>query len=202
MGNYNTNNINDNASQVINIINSIIEDKLKNIVRIDSAIVKRVNDDGTADIYFPPENDVEFTSVSNQTPFALYPGDSVEVLIKNGSYSNCWIVAKHKVSNILTKQMEQVLKNNSLYSKPQEQSGGGEVGIRILGTYSTLEELKNSVKNPKQGDMYNVGTEGNYKVYMWDTTGTPQWKDQGSLGTAVTVDAMTNNDIERTWDAT
>lgn len=108
MGNYNTN-INDNASQMIKFINSIIDDKLKNIVRVDSAIVKRVSEDGTADIYFPPENNVEFTSVSNQTPFALSPGDSVEVLIKNGSYSNCWIIAKHQASNTLTKKMENMV---------------------------------------------------------------------------------------------
>lgn len=108
MGNY-TNNINDNASQMIKFINSIIDDKLKNIVRVDSAIVKRVSEDGTADIYFPPENNVEFTSVSNQTPFALSPGDSVEVLIKNGSYSNCWIIAKHQASNTLTKKIENMV---------------------------------------------------------------------------------------------
>ena len=71
MGNYSTNNINNSASQLIKSINTVIDDKLKNIVRVDSAIVKRVSEDGTADIYFPPENNVEFTSVSNQTPFAL-----------------------------------------------------------------------------------------------------------------------------------
>ena len=114
MGNYSTNNINNSASQLIKSINTVIDDKLKNIVRVDSAIVKtalrldsaivkRVSNNGTVDIYFPPENNIEFTSISNQTPFTLYPGDSVEVLIKDGSYSNCWIVAKHKASNELTK---------------------------------------------------------------------------------------------------
>ena len=199
MGNYSTNNINNSASQLIKSINTVIDDKLKTALRLDSAIVKRVSNNGTVDIYFPPENNIEFTSISNQTPFTLYPGDSVEVLIKDGSYSNCWIVAKHKASNELTKQIEQALKNITLYSESYSVSKNEGFGIKILGTYSTLEELKSSVINPKQGDMYNVGVEGNYKVYMWDTTGTPSWKNQGSLSPAINAQVMTDTDIEKLW---
>ena len=202
MGDYNTNNINNSASQLIKSINTVIDDKLKTVLRLDSAIVKRVGNNGTVDIYFPPENNIEFTSISNQTPFTLYPGDSVEVLIKDGSYSNCWIVAKHKVSNDLTKQIEQALKKVALYSDVTTSAKVKAVGFRILGTYPTLEELKIAIVNPNQGDMYNVGTEGNYKVYMWDTTGTPDWKDQGSLSIIVSVEAMTDSDIENLWKNT
>ena len=71
MGNYSTNNINNSASQLIKSINTVIDDKLKTALRLDSAIVKRVSNNGTVDIYFPPENNIEFTSISNQTPFTI-----------------------------------------------------------------------------------------------------------------------------------
>lgn len=48
--------------------------------------------------------------------------------------------------------------------------------------------------------MYNVGVEGNYKVYMWDTTGTPSWKNQGSLSPAINAQVMTDTDIENLWE--
>ena len=54
-----------------------------------------INEDGTVDVYFPPDNSKIFTRISNQTPFQLQAGDGVELLLKDGSYSNCWIVAKH-----------------------------------------------------------------------------------------------------------
>ena len=51
---------------------------------------------------------------------------------------------------------------------PQGEPGAG---LDIKGTYATLEELRSSVSNPSQGDMYNVGSASPYIVYMWDTTG-------------------------------
>src|SRR5699024_8537378 len=54
-------------------------------------------------------------------------------------------------------------------------------GLDILGTYDTLEELKAAVTQPKQGQMYNVGTSDPYTVYMWDTTNGGEWLSQGQL---------------------
>lgn len=95
MANYDIKTINDCADVMIEKILNCFREEMKKSTYLDSAIVSSVNDDGTVNVYFPPDNAKIFTRISNQTPFHLVPGDSVELLLKNGSYSNCWIVAKH-----------------------------------------------------------------------------------------------------------
>ena len=53
-------------------------------------------------------------------------------------------------------------------------------GLSIKGTYSTLEELRASVQSPEVGDMYNIGTQAPYNIYMWDGV-LLDWEDQGQL---------------------
>ena len=95
MANYASKTINDCADIMIEKILDCLRGEMKKATYLDSAIVSSVNDDGTVNVYFPPDDAKIFTRISNQTPFTLAPGDSVELLLKNGSYSNCWIVAKH-----------------------------------------------------------------------------------------------------------
>ena len=64
---------------------------------------------------------------------------------------------------------------------PQGPKGDTGTGLDIKGTYATLLQLESSVTEPAQGDMYNVGSEAPYTIYMWDTTGAPGWKSQGQL---------------------
>jgi hypothetical protein len=52
-------------------------------------------------------------------------------------------------------------------------------GLDIKGTYDTLEALDTAVTAPVQGDMYNVGTEAPYTIYMYDTE--HGWVSQGQL---------------------
>lgn len=92
-------NYNAYADSMINEIVKIVENQVKRDFTLESGIVKYVNDDGTVDVYFPPETEQVFTRISNQTPFQLNVGDGVEIALKNGSYSNCWVIAKHKASN-------------------------------------------------------------------------------------------------------
>ena len=54
-----------------------------------------VNSDGTVDVILPREPETEFTRIQNQTPFKLKEGDSVEIMLKKGSFNNCWVMAKH-----------------------------------------------------------------------------------------------------------
>lgn len=56
--------------------------------------------------------------------------------------------------------------------------GDTGTGLDILGTYDTLELLKQGVPSPAQGDMYNVGTIAPYTIYMWDDG---EWVSQGKL---------------------
>lgn len=59
--------------------------------------------------------------------------------------------------------------------------GAPGTGLDILGTYDTLGALQAAVTQPKQGQMYNVGTSDPYTVYMWDTTEGGEWLPQGQL---------------------
>lgn len=77
------------------IIECVQEQLKKTSPRIESATVTRVNEDGTVNITLPREDNSEFTRIQNQTPFELTTGDSVEILLKKGSFNNCWVVAKH-----------------------------------------------------------------------------------------------------------
>ena len=89
-------NINDQADEMLKKITDCIETRLKRLPAIKSAIVKNVNEDGTVDIYFPPDQENVFTRIQNQSIHVLQVGDSVELLLKDGTYNNCWIIAKHK----------------------------------------------------------------------------------------------------------
>lgn len=89
------NNYNRYADDMLNKIEQCIQDRLKKIPQLETAVVESINTDGTVNIYFPPNNKTIFTKISNQTPFILQEGDSVEIMKKGGSWSNCWIVAKH-----------------------------------------------------------------------------------------------------------
>ena len=64
---------------------------------------------------------------------------------------------------------------------PQGEKGDVGTGLNILGTYDNLGALQSAVTQPKQGDMYNIGTEAPYTVYMWDTTNGGEWLPQGQL---------------------
>lgn len=64
---------------------------------------------------------------------------------------------------------------------PPGPQGAPGTGLDILGTYDTLEALKAAITQPKQGQMYNVGTSDPYTVYMWDTTNGGEWLSQGQL---------------------
>lgn len=60
---------------------------------------------------------------------------------------------------------------------PQGKQGEPGTGLKILGTYPTVDALASAVTSPSVGDMYNVGTAPPYNIYMWDGS----WKDQGQL---------------------
>ena len=84
------------ADKMISRIVKCVKDELqRNTSRIETAIVTQVNTNGTVNVSLPADENSKFTNISNQTPFELFVGDSVEIMLKNGSFSNCWIIAKH-----------------------------------------------------------------------------------------------------------
>lgn len=86
---------NDYAESMLSIIKQCISEEVAKLSTISTAIVQSVNTNGTVNVYLPSKEDTIYSNISNHTPFLLNPGDGVELLVKNGSYSNCWIIAKH-----------------------------------------------------------------------------------------------------------
>lgn len=80
------------------IVQCVKTELAKTMPRVESAIVTDVNQDGTVNVRLPSDEGQGFSRLLNQSGFPLYPGDSVELLLKNGSFSNCWIIAKHQAT--------------------------------------------------------------------------------------------------------
>ena len=56
--------------------------------------------------------------------------------------------------------------------------------------FDTYEDLEETITDPAEGDLYNVGTSAPYTVYRW--TG-EEWESQGNIG--FTVKALTDEEI-------
>ena len=57
------------ADDMLNKIEQCIQDKLRKMPQLETAVIASANADGTYNVYFPPNNETIFTNISNQTPF-------------------------------------------------------------------------------------------------------------------------------------
>lgn len=80
-----------------NAIQELVDNSLRTsgFPTYKAAVVQVVNDDGTVDVYLPPNQDILVTRILNKCGEPLLVGDSVEIATKNGSLSNCWVAIKH-----------------------------------------------------------------------------------------------------------
>lgn len=84
------------ADTMIAKIEKICSSFISGVPKIQSAIVAQVNENGTVNVYLPGDENNIYTNIQNQSIYQdLVPGDQVEIILKNGSFSNCWIIAKH-----------------------------------------------------------------------------------------------------------
>ena len=139
------------ADRMLDIINVCIENALKTSTTLSGAIITSVNSNGTVNVRIPPDDKI-FTNIPNQSPFELKPGDCVELMLKNGSFNNCWVVAKHEATVTpktfeLTKEEKQqiveTVKSDLLQYieeiTTQSSGGGGEGGINAVVNGTVLE---------------------------------------------------------------
>ncbi len=89
-------------------------------------------------------------------------------------------------ANTLSDNRDQII--DGIWWRYNEESGAYEsTGIAakgsdfvFLGFYNSLEALLAAVPNPKQGDVYGVGTEPPYQIFIYDAQ-QGQWIDNGTL---------------------
>lgn len=117
------------ADSMLNRIRECLRDSLKGVPQVRSAVIDSINEDGSINIYFPPNEHKLFTRISNQSPFNLSPGDGVEILLKNGSFDNCWIIAKHGITRADMSTQQSKTSNDSFKTTSQDVDPSQVVGI-------------------------------------------------------------------------
>ena len=84
---------NSSIKSLMKLIQKICDENLKKRDCITSGVINSVNQDGTVNLYIPPDYKV-FTNIPNQCPFELNPGDTVKLMKEKGRASNMWVIAK------------------------------------------------------------------------------------------------------------
>lgn len=74
---------------------------------------------------------------------------------------------------------------------PQGPQGETGSGLQILDVYATIADLQSAHPTGQPGDAYQVGSEGNYTLYIWSSSQSA-WVPAGSLGT---VSPSTSNPL-------
>ena len=87
----------DGLIAVKNVIREIAKNEIRNssFPTYIAAVVQNINDNGTINVFIPPNQSNTVTNLLNKTGERLETGDSVEIATKNGSLTNCWIAIKH-----------------------------------------------------------------------------------------------------------
>ena len=163
---YDINNINKYAEDLLAKIDACIVERIKNTPQLVSAIVSKVNEDGTVNVYFPPNEKSVFTKIQNQSIYDLQVGDSVEIVLKDGTYSNCWILAKHGVN-----QAKRVSEGSGGSTNTIIISGGGSSGEGGGGESDVFYAIYGTTTNAEILAAYEAGKavymkkDGNNGVY-------------------------------------
>lgn len=79
-------------------------------------------------------------------------------------------------------------------------AGENDTKVIIMGFFDTLAELQSQIPVGTAGDVYAVGTQSPYDIYIWDATHN-EWKDNGPLSFSDAI--IDDNDISlsSTWSS-
>lgn len=166
--------LDDLADLMLNRINSCVDDRTKKTVKIKSAVVTKVNDDGTVNVQLPDDEGDGFTRLQNQSVFELNVGDSVEVLLKEGSFTNSWVIAKHGGG---TKRVNLVNQGTvSVISGGSSSSGSSSGGSGGSGSGDEALELHiANHSNPHAVTKAQVGLENVDNVQQYSASNPPPY---------------------------
>ena len=170
-------------------INECFQDSIKGLPKIKSAVVSAVNDDGTVNVYFPPNDKKLFTRISNQGAFSLQAGDGVELMLKNGTFDNCWVIAKHGVN----RADMNTIKNNKVSSIENIKNQVNIDSSSVVGATKTSQLINDAGFITK-----NSPTINNPIIYSANLTGNPIAPTQAITdnSTKIATTAFVKNAIE------
>lgn len=137
-------NNNSNVLSIKNVIQEIAKSEIQKcgLPTYKAAIVQKINEDGTVDVYLPPNQENLVTGILNKCGELLFVGDSVELATKNGSLTNCWVAIKH--GTIVQGQAEEV------------ENLSGEVVMKVKNGRLSVTELQ---KDPSLGSAFTIIAE-------------------------------------------
>lgn len=152
---YNSNN--DDASAIKSVIQEIAQAEIQKVglPTYKAAIVQRVNEDGSVDVYLPPNEENLVTGVLNKCGELLFVGDSVEIMTKSGSLSNCWIAVKH--GTIVQGQAEEV---ENLSGEVVMKVRNGRLSVTELQRDASLGNAFTIIADDINLDGYNIVLNG------------------------------------------
>ena len=137
------------TSQFKSVIEDIVKTELKKngITTYVSAIVQNINDNGTIDVYFPPNKKDIATGLLNKSGEELLIGDCVEIATKNGNLSNSWVSLKHGTTYSVNelKRMQNQMKREI------------EIGV-IKKAYPIGSIYINAEDNTNPAILFGIGT--------------------------------------------
>lgn len=133
--------LDDLADLMLGRINSCVDDRAKKNVKIKSATVTKVNEDGTVNVSLPDDGGNGFSRIQNQSVYELSVGDSVEIMLKEGSFSNCWVIAKHGGGS---KRVNLVNSGSISVTNTGGTSGGGSGSVTVGGDMLKINYAPNS----------------------------------------------------------
>lgn len=138
------NNSNDDVLSIKNVIQEIAKAEIQKcgLPTYKAAIVQKINEDGTVDVYLPPNQENLVTGILNKCGELLFVGDSVELATKNGSLTNCWVAIKH--GTIVQGQAEEV------------ENLSGEIVMKVKNGRLSVTELQ---RDPSLGSAFTIIAE-------------------------------------------
>lgn len=140
----NSNGNKDGLLSIKNVIQEIAQAEIQKygLPTYKAAIVQKINEDGTVDVYLPPNQENLVTGILNKCGELLFVGDSVELVTKNGSLTNCWVAIKH--GTIVQGQAEEV------------ENLSGEVVMKVKNGRLSVTELQ---RDPSLGSAFTIIAE-------------------------------------------
>lgn len=79
-------------------------------------------------------------------------------------------------------------------------AGENDTKVIIMGFFDTLADLQSQIPVGSAGDVYAVGTQSPYDIYIWDATHT-EWKDNGPLSFSDAIIDDGDISLSSTWSS-
>lgn len=141
------NDVNTYADAMLNRIMLCVEEMIQDVPKVKSAFVDSINSDGSINVKLPGDNENVYKNIQNQSIYQdLKAGDMVKILLEDGSFSNCWVIARYPNGQTY----EDYLKNKML--KYFSSFANGEAGPSVGGTKVTVSETQPT--DNKKGDLW------------------------------------------------